>query len=93
MFLTLKLQEEEEKEEEELSRMKDPQINQEDIALKEMVSPTTSEAQKQARARTVEKREDLCQLSRALAVLASASVRIRSHDLVCVLVNLPCTSF
>lgn len=79
-FFTLKLQEEEEKEEEELSRQKDPQISQEDVALKEMVSPTAREAQEQARARTVEKREDLCQLSRALAVLASASVRIRNHD-------------
>lgn len=33
------------------------------------------EAQRQARARAVDKQEQLCELSRALAVLASASVR------------------
>lgn len=40
-----------------------------------MTIPTATESQEQARARAVEKQEQLCELSRALAVLASASVR------------------
>lgn len=68
-------QEEEEKEEEELSRIIESKVNEEDVALKEMITPTALEAQEQARARTLEKQEQLCELSRALAVLASASVR------------------
>ncbi|XAR64546.1 hypothetical protein NMG60_11008272 [Bertholletia excelsa] len=67
------IKEEEEKEEEEQARMKDSSISQEDIALKEMTIPTAKEAQDQARARTLEKQDKLCELSRALAVLASAS--------------------
>lgn len=42
--------------------------------MKEMTIPTAREEQDQARARAVEKQEQLCELSRALAVLASASV-------------------
>lgn len=40
-----------------------------------MTIPTASEAQEQARARVLEQQDDLCKLSRALGVLASASVR------------------
>lgn len=40
-----------------------------------MVIPTAGEAQEQARARAIEKQDNLCELSRALALLASASVR------------------
>lgn len=69
-------QEEEEKEEKELARKKESTINEEDIALKEMTIPTAREAQEQARARTLEMQEELCKLSQALAVLASASVRL-----------------
>lgn len=39
-----------------------------------MTVPTAQEAQQQARARALDKQEQLCELSRALAVLASASV-------------------
>lgn len=39
-----------------------------------MTIPTAREAQEQAKERTLEKQEQLCELSRALAVLASASV-------------------
>ncbi|KAK4788890.1 hypothetical protein SAY86_020209 [Trapa natans] len=81
------IKEEEEKEEEESSRIKDPHIIEEDIALKEMSFPTASEAHEQARARTMEKREDLCQLSRALAVLASASSVSREREEFLQLVN------
>lgn len=37
--------------------------------------PTAREAQELAREKAFEKQEQLCELSRALAVLASASVR------------------
>lgn len=55
--------------------MKECKASQEDLALKEMTSPIAREAQEQARERAQEKQEHLCELSRALAVLASASVR------------------
>ena len=69
------MKEEEEREEEELRRMKESKACQEDVALKEMTVPTAREAQEQVKERTLEKQEQLCELSRALAVLASASVR------------------
>lgn len=74
------MKEEEEKEEEELARMKDSGVNQEDMALKEMTNPTSGEAQAQARARTLEKHEQLCELSRALSVLASGSSVSRERE-------------
>ncbi|XP_058183939.1 uncharacterized protein LOC131301593 [Rhododendron vialii] len=67
------IKEEEEKEEVEQARMTESATSQEDVALKEMAIPTAREAQDQARARTMEKHEQLCEISRALAVLASAS--------------------
>lgn len=51
-------------------------VHQEDVHLKPMVSPEAREAQGRARARTQAKHEQLCELSCALAVLASASVKI-----------------
>ncbi|KAL8104485.1 uncharacterized protein LOC141677624 [Apium graveolens] len=66
------IKEEEEKEEKE-SKKKQSDATQEDLALKEMTIPTAKEAQEQARARAVDKQEQLCELSRAIAVLASAS--------------------
>ena len=56
--------------------MKESKATEEDVALKEMTLSTTREAQELARASTLEKQEHLCELSRALAVLASASVSI-----------------
>ncbi|XP_059655515.1 uncharacterized protein LOC132302619 [Cornus florida] len=67
------IKEEQEKEEEEQARMKETVTSQEDVALSEMTDPTARDAQEQARGRTLEKQEQLCELSRALAVLASAS--------------------
>ena len=78
-FLIMFLQEEEEKEEKEISKKKQSDATQEDLALKEMTTPTAKEAQEQARARAVDKQEQLCELSRAIAVLASASVSIKHH--------------
>ncbi|XP_044466664.1 mitochondrial proton/calcium exchanger protein-like [Mangifera indica] len=67
------IKEEEEKDEKDLVRMKENLVSEEDVALKEMTIATASEAHKQARVRTLEKQEQLCKLSQALAVLASAS--------------------
>lgn len=47
---------------------------EEDIALKEMEGPTAREAEELAKAKMPDKQEHLCNISRALAVLASASV-------------------
>lgn len=55
--------------------MKESVSSQKDTALEEMSTQTAKEAQK-VKAKTLEKHEQLCELSRALAVLASASVRI-----------------
>ncbi|EEF32570.1 leucine zipper-ef-hand containing transmembrane protein, putative [Ricinus communis] len=77
--------EEEEKEEEELAWMKES--SKEDVPLKEMTALTASEAQELARARTMEKQEHLCKLSRALAVLASASSVSREREEFLGLVN------
>ncbi|KAL9365112.1 hypothetical protein Peur_042985 [Populus x canadensis] len=67
------IKEEEEEEEEEQAKMKESVISQKDVALEEMSIPTARDAREQAKAKTLEKHEQLCELSRALAVLASAS--------------------
>lgn len=81
------IKEEEEREEEEQARSKESGVSSEDVALKEMALPTAEEAQKQAIARTFEKHEHLCELSRALAVLASASSVSREREDFLQLVN------
>ncbi|PIA45850.1 hypothetical protein AQUCO_01600234v1 [Aquilegia coerulea] len=80
------IKEEEEDEEEEQAR-KASGISQEDVALKEMTVPTAKEAQEEAKAKMLEKREQLCELSRALAVLASASSVSREREEFMRLVN------
>lgn len=62
--------------------MKQSIENNKDIALEEMINPTASEIQEQARARALEKQEQLCKVSEALAVLASASVSIQTFYLI-----------
>lgn len=56
--------------------MKESISGQKDVALEEMVTATAKEAEERDNATTMDKQEQLCELSRALAVLASASVRI-----------------
>ncbi|CAL9006584.1 unnamed protein product [Prunus brigantina] len=68
--------------------MKEIKASEEDLALKEMTIPTAKEAQEQARARTLEKEEKLCEISRVLAVLASASSVSRDREEFLRLVNL-----
>ncbi|KAK6772916.1 hypothetical protein RDI58_028154 [Solanum bulbocastanum] len=69
----IKEEEEKEKEEKEQSKRKESVCSREDVALKEMTVPTATETQEQAQARAIDKQEQLCKISRALAVLASAS--------------------
>ncbi|KAI3459854.1 hypothetical protein Pfo_016517 [Paulownia fortunei] len=81
------IKEEEEKEEEELARKKESAGVEVDVALKEMAIRTAREAQQEARARALDKQEQLCELSRALAVLASASSVSREREEFLRLVN------
>ncbi|VFQ75572.1 unnamed protein product [Cuscuta campestris] len=82
------IREEEKKEEEEQAKKKKESAGSEDdVALKEMVIPTARDAQEQARARALDKQEDLCEISRALAVLASASSVNREREEFLRLVN------
>ncbi|KAJ6734015.1 hypothetical protein OIU74_005749 [Salix koriyanagi] len=81
------IKEEEEDKEEELARMKESKASEEDVALKEMTLSTTREAQELARASALEKQEHLCELSRALAILASASSVSREREEFLGLVN------
>lgn len=74
------IKEEEEEEEEEQAKLKEAVSKQKDVALEEMTDPTAKEAQEQAIAKTLEKHEQLCELSRALAVLASASSVSRERE-------------
>ncbi|XWS57228.1 hypothetical protein CRYUN_Cryun09bG0156000 [Craigia yunnanensis] len=74
------IKEEEEEEEEEQAKLKESISNQKDVALEEMVVSTAKEAQELAKAKTLEKHEQLCELSRALAVLASASSVSRERE-------------
>ncbi|XP_039034821.1 mitochondrial proton/calcium exchanger protein-like [Hibiscus syriacus] len=67
------IKEEEEEEEEEQAKLKESISKQKDVALEEMTASTEKEAHELAKAKTLEKHEQLCELSRALAVLASAS--------------------
>lgn len=74
------IKEEEEEEEEEQAKMKESVSSQKDVALEEMTTPTAREAREQARRKTLENVEELCELSRALAVLASASSVSRERE-------------
>ncbi|XP_065878575.1 protein MICRORCHIDIA 6-like [Euphorbia lathyris] len=53
--------------------MKESVGSRKDVALEEMNIPRVIEANEQGRTKTLEKHERLCKLSRAIAVLASAS--------------------
>ncbi|KAL1803162.1 hypothetical protein ACET3Z_031809 [Daucus carota] len=80
------IKEEEEKEEEQ-AKKKESLEKQKDVALEEMVVPTAQEADKLAKAKTLDKQEQLSELSRALAVLASASSVSREREEFLRLVN------
>ncbi|XP_076880999.1 uncharacterized protein LOC143528994 [Bidens hawaiensis] len=81
------IKEEEEKEEEEQAKMKQSISSNKDVALEEMINATASDIQEQARARALDKEEQLCKVSEALAVLASASSVSREREEFLRLVN------
>ncbi|GFP95767.1 letm1 and ef-hand domain-containing protein 1 mitochondrial [Phtheirospermum japonicum] len=81
------IKEEEEKEEEEQARLKESAPMQKDVALEEMVTATAKEAEEREKAKSLDKQEQLCELSRALAVLASASSVSREREEFLRLVN------
>ncbi|KAH0460559.1 hypothetical protein IEQ34_011222 [Dendrobium chrysotoxum] len=88
----LEMQEELIKEEEKLKEKEEKTkeesvIHDEDVALKEMTGPTLREAQQLAEEKTMERSEQLCNISRALAVLASASSVSRERQEFLQLVN------
>uniref|UniRef100_A0A7N0TC01 Mitochondrial proton/calcium exchanger protein n=1 Tax=Kalanchoe fedtschenkoi TaxID=63787 RepID=A0A7N0TC01_KALFE len=74
------IKEEEEEEEEEQAKLKESIASKKDIALEEMTIPTAREAQEQATTRTLDQEEQLCEISRALALLASASSVSRERE-------------
>ncbi|KAJ0815940.1 putative EF-hand domain, letm1 ribosome-binding domain-containing protein [Helianthus annuus] len=80
------IKEEEEKEEEQ-AKMKQSISSNKDVALEEMVNATASDIQEQARASALDKQEQLCKVSEALAVLASASSVSREREEFLRLVN------
>ncbi|KAJ0793401.1 putative EF-hand domain, letm1 ribosome-binding domain-containing protein [Helianthus annuus] len=81
------IKEEEEKEEEEQAKLKQSSGSNKDVALEEMINATASDVQEQARARALDKQEQLCKVSEALAVLASASSVSREREEFLRLVN------
>lgn len=88
----LEMQEELIKEEEkrkagEEAKLKESMVTEKDMALEEMVDATAREAQQQAKAESPDKEEQLSELSRALAVLASASSVSREREEFLRLVN------
>nr|XP_010912753.1 mitochondrial proton/calcium exchanger protein [Elaeis guineensis]XP_010912754.1 mitochondrial proton/calcium exchanger protein [Elaeis guineensis]XP_010912755.1 mitochondrial proton/calcium exchanger protein [Elaeis guineensis]XP_029118429.1 mitochondrial proton/calcium exchanger protein [Elaeis guineensis] len=80
-------EEEKKQEKEEKAKIKESGISEEDVALKEMTDPTAKEAEELVKAKTLEKHEELCKISRALAVLASASSVSRERQEFLRLVN------
>ncbi|KAK3144364.1 hypothetical protein QOZ80_4AG0312040 [Eleusine coracana subsp. coracana] len=66
-------EEEKKQEKEEKAKHEKPKVAEEDLALKEMVEPTAREAEELKTAKKLDKKEQLCNISQALAVLASAS--------------------
>ncbi|XP_058768276.1 uncharacterized protein LOC131641999 [Vicia villosa] len=73
------IKEEEEKEEGELAKVVESNDGKRDLATKEMAS-TTGLAQEDAKTKALEKHEQLCEISQALAVLASASSVSRERE-------------
>lgn len=79
-------EEEKMKEKEEKAKREESDIHEEDLALKEMTIPTLQDKE-QLENEIMEKREQLCNISRALAVLASASSVSRERQEFLQLVN------
>lgn len=74
-------------EEEEKAKMKESMVSEKDAALEEMMDSTAREAQQHTKAESPDKEDQLSELSRALAVLASASSVSREREEFLRLVN------
>lgn len=83
----IKEEEEKQKAEEEKAKLKESTVSQKDAVSEEIVDPTTREAQEHAQAALSDKDDQLCELSRALAVLSSASSVSREREEFLRLVN------
>ncbi|KAL2941398.1 Mitochondrial proton/calcium exchanger protein [Bienertia sinuspersici] len=83
----IKEEEGKKKAEEEKAKLKESPVVEKDVALEEMLDSTAKEAQDRARAALSDKDDQLCELSRALAVLASASSVTREREEFLRLVN------
>lgn len=66
-------EEEKKQDKEEKAKLDEPQATEEDLALKEMTEPTAREEEELKKSKEHEKKDHLCDISQALAVLASAS--------------------
>ncbi|CAD6260405.1 unnamed protein product [Miscanthus lutarioriparius] len=66
-------EEEKRQEKEDKAKLEEPKATEEDLALKEMTEPTVRDEEELKKAKTHDKKEQLCNISQALAVLASAS--------------------
>ncbi|XP_073221704.1 uncharacterized protein [Cicer arietinum] len=75
----MRQQEEEDKEEEELAKATDSIGGERNMAINKMAS-TNEQAREEVKSKALEKQEQLCEISRALAVLASASSVSRERE-------------
>ncbi|XP_004492874.1 uncharacterized protein [Cicer arietinum] len=73
------IKEEEDKEEEELAKATDSIGGERNMAINKMAS-TNEQAREEVKSKALEKQEQLCEISRALAVLASASSVSRERE-------------
>ncbi|KAL9233534.1 hypothetical protein vseg_008518 [Gypsophila vaccaria] len=83
----IKKEEEKRKAEEEKAKLKESTDSQKDVALEELVEPSPRDAQERAKGELLDSDDQLCELSRALAVLASASSVTREREEFLRLVN------
>ncbi|CAL5068669.1 unnamed protein product [Urochloa decumbens] len=80
-------EEEKRQEKEDKAKLEKPKPTEEDLALKEMTEPTAREEEELKKAKKHDKKEQLCNISQALAVLASASSVTKEREEFLSLVN------
>ncbi|KAM0917088.1 hypothetical protein ACQ4PT_009724 [Festuca glaucescens] len=80
-------EEEKKQDKEEKAKLDEPQATEEDLALKEMTEPTAREEEELKKSKEHEKKDHLCDISQALAVLASASSVTKEREEFLSLVN------
>uniref|UniRef100_A0A453CB82 EF-hand domain-containing protein n=1 Tax=Aegilops tauschii subsp. strangulata TaxID=200361 RepID=A0A453CB82_AEGTS len=76
-----------EEEKEEKAKLDEQEASKEDLALKEMTEPTAREEEELKKSKEHEKNGHLCEISKALAVLASASSVTKEREEFLSLVN------